>query len=66
MNILSGKKDDRENLNKIIFSLKDQGAQVIILGCTDLPLIISNNVVDIELFDTTKVLARAVVREVMK
>jgi aspartate racemase len=61
MKILSGVKED--SLNGLISSLKSEGAQAVILGCTDLPLLISGDG-GIDLFGTTKILARAIVGRV--
>ena len=44
-------------LQKVIIDLKNNGAQGIILGCSDLPLLISQSETEIKLFDTTEILA---------
>ena len=61
MNILSGKKNeiDKLDLKEIIKDLQRQGAQAVILGCTELPLLLTGK----DMIDTIKVLAEAVVRE---
>jgi len=46
---------------RIIRELVSKGAQGIILGCTEIPLLIAQNQGDIPLFDTTKIHARAAV-----
>ena len=43
--------------------LKDQGCEGIVLACTELPLFIDQEDVDIPLFSSTKILAQAVVQE---
>lgn len=65
MNILQGKKDEKDKiqLSKYIAELQCLGAEKIILGCTDLPLLIKN---DERCIDTIKILADAVVREATK
>jgi len=65
LNILAGKKnlEDRELLSKFIEKLQRLGAEKVILGCTDLPLIIKNNN---EVLDTLQILAEATVREAIK
>ena len=65
MNILAGKNDesDKQQLLSIIASLQSSGAEAVILGCTDLPLILKQKDVDIELIDTTQVLASTSVFE---
>jgi len=45
----------------IIESLIKNGAEGIILGCTEIPLLIKNNDLDIPLFDTTRLHAKAAV-----
>ena len=51
----------RRDCVKIIAKLVGQGAQGIILGCTELPLLIQPNDVHIPLFDTTHLHAEAAV-----
>jgi aspartate racemase len=46
---------------KIIAGLEARGAQGIILGCTEIPLLVSQNDYEIPLFDTTTLHARAAV-----
>jgi aspartate racemase len=58
-NLVGGK----EILQTIIKRMKTRGAEAIILGCTELPLVVNADDCDLELFDTTQVLARAAVRE---
>ena len=43
-----------------------QGVQGIILGCTELPLLIKQDDVDITLFDTTRIYAEAAVKAALK
>jgi aspartate racemase len=45
----------------IIQSLRSKGAEGIILGCTEIPLLIKQEDIDIPLFDTTAIHARAAV-----
>ena len=63
LNILAGKKleSDRAELKKIIEKMKGDGAEAVILGCTDLPALITQADVDIELIDSIGVLAEATV-----
>lgn len=60
LNVLSGKKnkEDRLILKTIIEELKSNGAEKIILGCTELPLLIKKRK---DTLDTLEILARAVV-----
>jgi len=52
----------RQACFKIIEGLRGQGAQGIILGCTELPLFIRPGDVSVPLFDTTRLHAEAAVR----
>jgi aspartate racemase len=51
----------RESIWRIISSLVQKGAQGIILGCTEIPLLVKQNQGDTPLFDTTQIHARAAV-----
>ena len=51
----------REYFRGAIARLKEQGAQGVILGCTELPLIIGPEDADIPLFDTAELHALAAV-----
>ena len=64
LNILSGKKleSDKEKLKTIIKNLKRAGAQAIILGCTDIPILLKQEDVDVEVFDTVEILAEAAIK----
>lgn len=64
LNIMNGKKTDADKamLLLIIDSLKLSGAEAIILGCTDLPLLITQDDVSILVIDTTKINAEAAVK----
>lgn len=46
---------------RIIAKLEDEGAQGIILGCTEIPLLVKQEDYEIPLFDTTTLHARAAV-----
>ena len=43
----------RKGFIRIIKNLKDRGAQGVILGCTEIPLLIREEDVDVKLFNTT-------------
>ncbi|MDD3273248.1 MAG: aspartate/glutamate racemase family protein [Bacteroidales bacterium] len=49
------KDDSRETFKDIISKLRERGAEGVILGCTEIPLLISQEDVDIPVFDTTKI-----------
>ena len=49
------KNISREKMKSIIRNLQKNGAEGVILGCTEIPLLISENDTDIPVFDTTKI-----------
>ena len=51
----------RERFIAIIEALKNQGAEGVILGCTEIPLLIKQNDSPIPVFDTTQIHAAAAV-----
>lgn len=55
----------KERLKKIIEGLAARGAQGVVLGCTEIPLIISQNDTPIPIFDTTRIRAMAAVKRAM-
>lgn len=54
--------EDKEILKRIIDELKGRGAEAVILGCTDLPLVISQRDSEIELFDSVQIIAEEAVK----
>lgn len=64
LNILSGKKlpADKLILEKISDRMIGEGAEAVILGCTELPLIFKNSI--IRTIDTLQILVEAVVTEI--
>jgi len=61
--LISGiiKNDSREAFQNVIGNLKRQGAGGVILGCTEIPLLIKEEDSDISLFDTITLHARKAV-----
>lgn len=55
------KDASRETYKQIIQNLQNQGAEGVILGCTEIPLLISQSDVDIPIFDTTTIHAEKAV-----
>ncbi len=53
--------DSRETYKQIIKNLEQKGAEGVILGCTEIPLLISDSDVDIPVFDTTTIHAEKAV-----
>lgn len=60
------KKSSKQKYVKIINNLVSKGAEGIILGCTEIPLLIKKNDVDIPVFDTTAIHAKAAVEYALK
>lgn len=54
-------KESRETYKQIIANLEQQGAEGVILGCTEIPLLISDSDVNIPTFDTTTIHAEKAV-----
>ena len=55
------KKSSRSQYLKILYGLRDRGAEGIILGCTEIGLLIQQQHINIPLFDTTEIHARTAV-----
>ncbi len=55
------KSESKDTYISIIKKLQDEGAEGIILGCTEIPLLISEDDVDVPLFDTTRIHAEKAV-----
>ncbi len=55
------KDSSREEFKRIIKALEHEGAEGVILGCTEIPLLIKQDDVDIPVFDTTKIHAESAV-----
>jgi aspartate racemase len=53
--------DTKQYYINVINKLVARGAEGIILGCTEIPLLINSNDIDIPLFDTTSIHAKAAV-----
>lgn len=58
-------EDTRIRYGRIIIELEKQGAEGIILGCTEIPLLLKNELFKIPLFNTTEIHADAAVRFVL-
>lgn len=55
----------RQKYLAIIQKLKDQGAEAIILGCTEIGLLVEQSDTDIDLFDTTQIHADAAIQRAL-
>jgi aspartate racemase len=56
------KDDSRQKYIKIIDKLMDKGAEGVVLGCTEIPLLIKQKDVSISIFNTTEIHSKAAVR----
>ena len=56
------KEESRDVYRQIIEKLSQQGAEAVILGCTEIALLIQQQHTDVPLLDTTSVHADAAVR----
>ena len=59
-----GKINDKSRVSylAIINYLRDQGAQAVILGCTEIALLVSQEDTNVPLYDTTAIHARQAVK----
>ena len=55
------KQSSREKFKEIIENLAMNGAEGVILGCTEIPILVRQEDVEIPLFDTTKIHAKSAV-----
>lgn len=53
--------DSKQNYIKIANELVSRGAEGIILGCTEIPMLIDQNDFSVPVFDTTKIHSEAIV-----
>lgn len=60
------KPESKQRYLAIINTLRRQGAQAVILGCTEIALLVSQNDTDIPLYDTTGIHANAAVKFALK
>ncbi len=60
------REESRKKLQKIIESLKEQGAEGVILGCTEIGLLIHQSDVSIPVFDTTVIHAKKAAKMAME
>lgn len=56
----------KQDFIRIIKNLQDHGAQAVILGCTEIPLLIKQEDVSIPVFDTMTIHAEYAVKEALK
>jgi aspartate racemase len=56
----------RQYFNEVIQKLKDQGCDAVVLGCTEIPLIVYPNDCPLPTLDSTRLLARYALNEAVK
>ena len=59
------RKTSQDDFRRIIESLQERGAEGIILGCTEIPLLVDQADYDLPLYDTTALHARAAVTQAL-
>jgi aspartate racemase len=59
------REDSREYVRAVIVKLKTRGCDSVVLGCTEIPLLISQHDSALPILDSTRTLARAALRESM-
>lgn len=65
--VLGNMQDNsREEFKRIIKDLELKGSEGVILGCTEIPLLITSDDVNIPVFDTTKIHAESAVEMALK
>jgi len=59
-------ESSRLYFNEVINELKDRGCDAAVLGCTEIPLLVNPNDCPLPTLDSTRLLARAALREALK
>jgi aspartate racemase len=60
------KEESRLYFNRIIKKFKDNGCDAVILGCTEIPLLIDSNDCPLPSLDSTRLLARAAIHKALE
>ncbi len=60
------KEESRLYFNRIIKKFKDNGCDAVILGCTEIPLLIDTNDCPLPSLDSTRLLARAAIQRALE
>lgn len=58
-------EDSRLYLNEVASKLKDRGCDAVVLGCTELPLIVRSDDCPLPTLDSTRLLARAALQKAL-
>jgi aspartate racemase len=56
----------RRSFNAVILAMKDRGCEGVVLGCTEIPLLVDPGDCPLPTLDSTRLLARAALREALK
>ncbi|HZS06290.1 MAG TPA: amino acid racemase [Blastocatellia bacterium] len=59
-------ESSRLYFNEVISKLKDEGCDAVVLGCTEIPLIVRPEEASLPTLDSTRLLARAALREALR
>jgi aspartate racemase len=59
-------EESRKYFNDVILTLKQRGCDAAVLGCTEIPLVVDPNDAPLPTLDSTRLLARAAIREALE
>ena len=59
------KEESRLYFNTVIQGMKDRGCDAAVLGCTEIPLLVDPHDCPLPVLDSTRLLARAALREAL-
>jgi len=60
------REESRLYLNEVIGGLKERGCDAVVLGCTEIPLLVDPDDCPLPVLDSTRLLARAALREALQ
>jgi aspartate racemase len=55
--------ESRNDMNQVIYTLKEKGCDAVVLGCTELPLLVIPEESPLPVLDSTRILARAALKK---
>ena len=58
-------EESRSVFHHIISRMKDEGCDAVVLGCTEIPLLIDDTSSPLRTLDSTRILARAALRRAL-
>jgi aspartate racemase len=59
-------EESRLYFNQVVQKLKDRGCDAVVLGCTEIPLLVDPNDCPLPTLDSTRLLARAALKEALR